>query len=266
MYLKHWQLEHFPFENVGDPAYFFEADGMKNIIDDLTDAVTRRKGAILLTGEIGCGKTTLIEHFLLGLDERKYDIALITYPCLEPLEMLREINLQLGLDAASDNRNDLLHTLQQHLAANASTGRDTLICIDEAQSIPSITTFEELRLLLNFKMTDRFLLTLMFVGQPELIKKINKLPQLKQRMALRLHIGPLSERDTTRYILHRLDIAGSKRCFLTRQAVDSLFRQTCGVPRRINHLADRCLMQGMRSGASLLDSHLVNETMKRYTC
>jgi len=265
MYLKHWQLKHFPFENVGDPAYFFEADGMRNIIDDLTDAITRRKGAILLTGEIGCGKTTLIEHFLLGLDERKYDIALITYPCLEPLEMLREINLQLGLDADSDNRNDLLHTLQQHLAANASAGRDTLICIDEAQSIPSITTFEELRLLLNFKMTDRFLLTLIFVGQPELIKKINKLPQLKQRISLRLHIGPLSEQDTTRYMLHRLDIAGSERCILTRQAVDSLFRKTRGVPRRINHLADRCLIQGMRSGAALLDSNLVNETMKRYS-
>jgi len=266
MYLEHWQLKQFPFENVGDPAYFFEPDGVKNMVVDLNDAIVRRKGAILLTGEIGCGKTTLIEHFLLGLDERKYDIALITYPCLEPLEMLREINLQLGLDADGDNRNDLLHSLQQHLASNATAGKDTLICIDEAQSIPSLTTFEELRLLLNFKIPDRFLLTLMFVGQPELLKKINKLPQLKQRIALHLHLGPLSEQDTTRYMLHRLDAAGSKRCILTRQAVDSVFRHTRGVPRRINHLADRCLMQGMRSGAALLDSRLVNETMKRYSC
>ncbi len=266
MYLEHWQLKQFPFENVGDPAYFFEPDGVKNMVADLNDAIVRRKGAVLLTGEIGCGKTTLIEHFLLGLDEKKYDIALITYPCLEPLEMLREINLQLGLDADGDNRNDLLHALQQHLASNATAGKDTLICIDEAQSIPSLTTFEELRLLLNFKIPDRFLLTLMFVGQPELLKKINKLPQLKQRIALHLHLGPLSEQDTTRYMLHRLDAAGSKRCILTRQAVDSVFRHTRGVPRRINHLADRCLMQGMRNGAALLDSRLVNETMKRYTC
>ncbi|MDX8392389.1 MAG: AAA family ATPase [Mariprofundaceae bacterium] len=266
MYLKHWKLKHFPFDNVGDPAYFFEPDGVKSMVVDLNDAVTRRRGAILLTGEIGCGKTTLIEHFLLGLDEKKYDIALITYPCLEPLEMLREINLQLGLDADGNHRNDLLHTLQQHLANNAAIGRDTLICIDEAQSVPSITTFEELRLLLNFKLPDRFLLTLMFVGQPELTKKINKLPQLKQRIALHLHLGPLSEQDTTRYMLHRLDAAGSKRCILTRQAVDSVFRHTRGIPRRINHLADRCLLLGMRNGVSLLDSRLVKETMKRYTC
>jgi len=266
MYLKHWQLKQFPFENVGDPAYFFETDEMKNVITDLTEAIVRRQGAILLTGEIGCGKTTLIEHLLLGLDEKKYDIALITYPCLEPLEMLREINLQLGLDADSDNRNDLLHTLQQHLAANDASGRNTLICIDEAQSIPSITTFEELRLLLNFKMPDRFLLTLMFVGQPELTSKINKLPQLKQRMALRLHLGPLSKQEATHYILHRLNAAGSKRSILTRTAVDSMFRHTRGVPRRINHLADHCLMQGMRNGSPLVDNHLVNETVKRYPC
>jgi len=266
MYLDHWQLEHFPFENVGNPAYFFETEAVRNMLHDLQDAIARRKGAVMLTGEIGCGKTTLIEHFLLGLDEDRYDIALITYPCLEPLEMLREINLQLGLDADSTDRNDLLHTLQRHLANNASSGRDTLICIDEAQSIPSITTFEELRLLLNFKVPDRFLLTLLFVGQPELQKKINKLPQLKQRIALHLHLGPLSEQDATEYMLYRLDAAGSRRCILTRQAVNSVYRHTRGVPRRINHLADRCLMEGMRLNAPLLDSRLVSETMKHYSC
>lgn len=266
MYLKHWKLKHFPFENVGNPAYFFETDCTRDIMDDLQDAIARRKGAILLTGEIGCGKTTLIEHFLLGLDEKKYDIALITYPCFEPLEMLREINMQLGLQPEADDRNTLLHTLQHRLAENAAEGRDTLICIDEAQSIPSITTFEELRLLLNFKVPDKFLLTLIFVGQPELKRKINKLPQLKQRISLHLHLGPLSEQDTTRYMLHRLDAAGSRRCILTRQAVDTVYQQTRGVPRRINHLADRCLLQGMRSGALLLDRRLVRETMKRYAC
>ncbi|HCS12212.1 MAG: hypothetical protein COS82_09285 [Zetaproteobacteria bacterium CG06_land_8_20_14_3_00_59_53] len=266
MYLDHWQLKHFPFENVGNPAYFFESEVVRTMLDDLQDAIERRKGAVMLTGEIGCGKTTLIEHFLLALDEARYDIALITYPCLEPLEMLREINLQLGLDADGSDRNAMLHALQQHLANNAANGRDTLICIDEAQSIPSITTFEELRLLLNFKLPDRFLLTLMFVGQPELQKKINKLPQLKQRIALHLHLGPLSEQDATEYMLHRLDAAGSTRCILTRQAVDSVYRHTRGVPRRINHLADRCLMEGKRLNVTLLDSRLVNETMKHYSC
>ena len=264
MYLDHWKLSHFPFENVGDPAFFFETDIVRNMQRDLEVAVLRRKGAVMLTGEIGCGKTTLIEHFLVGLDEARFDIALITYPCLEPLEMLREINLQLGLDAQGEHRNTLLHSLQQRLADNATKGRDTLICIDEAQSIPSITTFEELRLLLNFKYPERFLLTLLFVGQPELQEQINQLPQLKQRIALHLHQGPLTEEDTRKYILHRLVAAGLKERILTQQAVDAVYKHTHGVPRRINHLADRCLMYGMHAGASRFDSNLVEETVKRY--
>lgn len=266
MYLNHWQMDHFPFENAGNSTCFFETEVVRNMLRDLEDAIVRRKGAVMLTGEIGCGKTTLIEHFLLGLDESRYDIALITYPCLEPLEMLREINLQLGLDAEGANRNSLLHALQKRLASNATSGRDTLICIDEAQSIPSVTTFEELRLLLNFKIPGRFLLTMIFVGQPELQHKISNLPQLEQRIALHLHLGPLSKLDLARYMLQRLDTAGSRRFIITREAVDTLYMLTQGVPRRINHLADRCLMEGMRLNARRLDNHLIRETLKRYIC
>jgi len=266
MYLDYWQLRHFPFENVPDPAFFFNSDVHQMVFEDMTDAITRRKGAIMLTGDIGCGKTTITQRVLLSLSEQRFDIALITYPCLTPLEMLREINQELGLEASSTDKNVLLHTLQQHLAANAESGRDTLICIDEAQSIPSIDTFEELRLLLNFHLSNRFLLTLVLVGQPELQKKLAKLPQLKQRIALHLHLGPLSIGDTTLYLLYRLRKAGNDRAILTRQAVDSMYRHTRGIPRRINHLADHCLLQGMRRGASLLDSRLVLETMERYSC
>ncbi len=266
MYLEHWRLKHFPFENVPDPGYFFESDVHHMVVDDLTDAIMRRKGAIMLTGDIGCGKTTITQRVLLSLPEKRFDIAFITYPCLSPVEMLREINQQLGLDSESTDKSVLLHTLQQHLADNAASNRDTLICIDEAQSIPSLDTFEELRLLLNFQLASRFLLTLVFVGQPELQRKIVKLPQLRQRIALHLHLGPLSVQDTTRYVLYRLRVAGSDRAMLTRQAVDFMYRHTGGVPRRINHLADRCLLLGMRKGASLLDSRLVSETMERYPC
>ncbi len=265
-YLEHWRLKQYPFENVADPGFFFESEAYALAMQDMSDAILRRKGALMLTGEIGCGKTTLTQRVLLSLPEDRFDIAYITYPCLTPLEMLREINQQLGLASDGDNKNALLHTLQEHLAKNAATGRDTLICIDEAQSISSIETFEELRLLLNFQLADRFLLTLIFVGQPELQRKIEQLPQLRQRIALHLHLGPLSARDTTRYVLHRLHAAGCEQPILTRQAAESLYRHTRGVPRRINHLADRCLLLGMRQGASLLDSRLVAETMKRYPC
>ncbi len=266
MYLEHWHLKHFPFENVPDPVYLFESDIYHTVFDDLTDAIMRRKGAAMLTGDIGCGKTTITQRVLLSLPEKRFDIAFITYPCLSPVDMLREINQQLGLAYEGTDKNMLLHTLQQHLVENASSNRDTLICIDEAQSIPSLDTFEELRLLLNFQLASRFLLTLLFVGQPELRQTIARLPQLRQRIALAMHMKPLSAQDTARYVLCRLHAAGSDRAILTRQAAESMHRHTGGVPRRINHLADRCLLLGMRKGASLLDSRLVAETMERYPC
>ena len=267
MYLEYWNLKHMPFENVPDPNYFYDSEVHHPAFEDLRESIMHRKGAILLTGDIGCGKTTLTQRVLLSLPEKRFDIALITYPCLSPLEMLREINQQLGLETKNSGnagKNTLLHVLQEHLAGTAATDRDTLICIDEAQSIPTLETFEELRLLLNFQLSDRFLLTLLFIRQPELKNIIAKLPQLRQRMALHLHLGPLSMQDTSRYILYRLRAAGCNRPILTRQAVESVYRHTGGVPRSINHLADHCLLTGMRKGVSLIDSNLVTETVEKY--
>jgi len=233
----------------------------------LSDAIHRRKGAILLTGDIGCGKSTITQHLLLGLPEKQYDIALITYSRLSSSEMLLEIAEQLGLQLPQGHdKNSIIHTLQSHLASNAERDRHTLVCIDEAQSIPSLSTFEELRLLLNFQLGEHFLLTLLFVGQPELQRKIAKIPQLQQRIALNLTIGQLSLEDTAHYILHRLHVAGSTRPILTRQALNIIHRHTHGIPRRINHLLDRCLLVGMREGAGLIDTKLATATIQRYPC
>jgi len=262
MYLEHWHLKYFPFENVPDPRYFFDSNMHHNVIDGLTDAIIRRKGALMLTGDIGSGKTTITQRVLLSLPAKRFDIAFVTYPCLSPLEMLREINQQLGLDYTSSDKNMLLHTLQAYLAENPASDRDTLICIDEAQSIPSIETFEELRLLLNFQLANRFLLTLMLVGQPELRHTVSRLPQLKQRLALSPHLGALSDKDTVRYVLHRLRIAGCTSPILTRDAAVAIYWHTTGIPRRINHLMDHCLMLGMEKGVSLLDAQLIDESIK----
>jgi len=264
MYLEHWGFSDFPFENVPDERFFFESELHKAILEDLQDAIMRRKGAIVLTGGIGCGKSTLTQRILLGLPENRFDIALITYSCLTPTEMLKEVCTQLGLNANHDDRHSLLRTLQEHLINNANSNRDTLICIDEAQSIPSIETFEELRLLLNFQLGGRFLMSLLFVGQPELQDQIAKLPQLQQRIALNLNLQHMDEAGTIQYILYRLRSAGSTRPILTRQAVTMIHRHTTGIPRRINHLMDRCLLVGQRQSSSILDSKLVESTIQRY--
>jgi len=264
MYLEHWQLNDFPFDNVPSTRFFYETDSNKVLCEDLYDAIVRRRGAIVLTGEIGCGKTTSTQRVLLDLPPERFDIALITYPSLSPLEMLFEISQQLGLQVAKKDKNELLHVIQEHLAQNAEQGRDTLICIDEAQSIPDMDTLEELRLLLNFQLGERFLITLLLIGQPELEQKIAQIPQLQQRIALHLHIGKLNPQHTLNYILHRLRIAGRKAPMLTRQAIEMVHRHTLGVPRRINHLMDQCLLTGKRTAATVVDQKLVQETLRRY--
>lgn len=266
MYLEHWKLNLFPFENVADERFFFESNTHRTLREDLQDAIMRRKGAVTLTGGIGCGKSTLTQRILLSLPEERFDIALINYPCLTSIDMLFEICRQLGLNPKKNDRSSMLHTLQEHLIKNADIERDTLVCIDEAQSIPSLETFEELRLLLNFQLGGRFLMSLLFVGQPELQRKIADIPQLQQRIALHLNLQKMQPQDTTRYILHRLHTAGCTQPILTRQAVEKIYQHTTGIPRRINHLLDRCLLIGMRENATLLDSKLIAATMQRYPC
>jgi general secretion pathway protein A len=266
MYLEHWGLSLFPFENVSDERFFFESDAHRTLREDLQDAIMRRKGAIALTGGIGCGKSTLIQRTLLSLPEDHFDIALINYSHLTSIEMLFEICQQLGLNPEQNNRSSILHILQEHLVKNAEAGKSTLVCIDEAQSIPSLETFEELRLLLNFQLGGGSLMSLLFIGQPELQQIIEKIPPLQQRIALHLNLQKMQPKDTTRYILHRLRTAGCTQPILTRQAVEVIYRHTTGIPRRINHLMDRCLLIGMRQDAKLIDSKLVEETAQRYPC
>jgi len=266
MYLEHWGLNIFPFENVSDERFFFESDTHRVLREDLQDAIARRKGAISLTGGIGCGKSTLIQRTLLSLPEDHFDVVLINYSHLTSIEMLFEICQQLDLNPEQNNRSSILHILQKHLVKNSEIGRTTLICIDEAQSIPSLETFEELRLLLNFQLGGHFLMSLLFVGQPELQQIIEKIPPLQQRIALHLSLQKMQPQDTARYILHRLRTAGCTQAILTRQAVEIIYRHTTGVPRRINHLMDRCLLVGMREKAPLLNRKLVETTIQRYPC
>lgn len=266
MYLEHWGLDDFPFENVPNPQFYYESETHKTLCEDLLDAIVRRKGAMVLSGEIGCGKSTISQRTLLSLPEDSFDIALITYSRLSPVEMLYEVSQQLGLETEPHDKNSILKSLQSHLERNAASGRGTLVCIDEAQSIPSLSTFEDLRLLMNFQLGDRFLMSLLLIGQPELQQKIAKLPQLQQRIALHLTLGHFDLQNTMHYILHRLRKAGSTRPILTRQAIELVYKHTGGVPRRINHLLDRCLLVGKRESATLVDSKLVAATMQRYPC
>jgi len=266
MYLDYWGLNQHPFDDVADRSFFFPSKTVETISEDLHEAIVRRRGLVVMTGEIGCGKTTICQHVLLKLPAERYHIAWITNPRLQPEQMMREIGGELGFAFTASDRNDMLEQLRKHMVENVEANRDTVICIDEAQCVPSLETFEELRMLLNFQLANRFLVTLLFIGQPELQVMLAELPQLQQRAALNLHIGRYSREDGIRYLTSRLRAAGCVRPILTRQAAEALYRHTLGIPRRMNHLMDRCLTLGKRQSVRLVDNKLVATTVQLYPC
>lgn len=260
MYLEYWGLEKYPFENVPDPEFLFYSKEHEEALVRLLYAAKRNKGAALLTGEVGIGKTTLSRAFLQQISNGKFDIALMTNPTLEPIDFLKEVLNQFGLRSDSDSKADILDVLNQRLLENMNKGTTTLLIIDEAQLIFR-DTFEEIRLLLNFQMNDSFLLTLILIGQPELREIILGIEQLDQRIAIKYHLHPLSDEDVVNYIGFRLEKAGLAKNPFNQQAVDEIFSFSQGIPRKINNVCDMSLLIGFTAKAEVIDSEIVKKVV-----
>ena len=262
MYLEYWGLKEFPFENVPNPKFMYYSEEFEEALIRLLYAVDRKKGTVLLTGEVGCGKTTLSRVFIQRLSEGRSDISLITNPSLDPYDFLKEILHQFGLNLGSvSSKSDLLNMLNMRLLENVRADRNSILIIDEAQVI-SKETFEEVRLLLNFQMNDRFLLTLILIGQPELRDIIKDIKQLDQRIAIKYHLSPLSAGDSARYILTRLKVAGASRRIFASGAFDEIYQHSLGIPRKINNICDMSLMVGFADKTKMVDADVVRNVIK----
>ena len=232
----------------------------------LSYAVQERKGAAMLTGVFGCGKTLLAQALFERLKRGSYRIALITNPQLEYAEFLRAVATRLGATGLPIKKTELLtdfllDVLGEILENNANDGKDTVIIIDEAHVIENKKIFEELRMLLNFQRKDRFLLTLLLLGQPELRKNIDNIKQLAQRIAVRYHLDRLNKQETESYIMHRLKIAGNTDSIFTAEATKLIYQQSGGIPRRINHICDMSLFIGFGKKVDKIDEELIKETV-----
>ncbi len=256
MFEKYWGLATLPFQNVPDPNIFFPSSQHRRALARLLYAVQHDKGAALLTGTIGCGKTTLTRAFILQLAENKYDVGVVTNPSLPPRDFLDEINLQLGV-SSSGNKVELLRGLNGHFMRNLERGKTTVLIVDEGQGITDPAVFEELRMLLNFQLNDRFLLALLLVGQPELQDRIAAIPQFDQRVAIRCHLTPLEVEESLQYITFRLKKAGATRGIFTEEAMRLIHQHARGIPRSINTLCDLCLLEGYAAKASAVDGAIV---------
>ena len=260
MYEEYWKLQEKPFENTPDPHFLYYSQRHEEALSRMLYAIRERKGAAILTGEYGSGKTLLSRVLLEELSSDQYQSALIFNPRLPPLELIKEIIYQLGRDVSSlSSKTDLLHSLNEILYKNKNDNKNTVIVVDEAQAIGEEDTFEELRLLLNFQLNDNFLLSLILLGQPELKEKVDGLPQLRQRLAVRYHLKALTEIETEEYIKHRLGVADAKEQIFSEDAFREIYYFSAGIPRRINNICDMALLVGCGEALDTIDKKIIKE-------
>lgn len=247
LYEPYWGLHGRPFENVPDPKFYIPSVIHESAMASMLYGIQSRKGMVMLTGEIGSGKTLISRAVILKLPPARYEIGLLSNPTIPGNEFLGEVLFQLGLDP-SGTRGEQLRRLNDQLLANYQQGIDTVVIVDEAQAIEQDRLFEELRLLSNFQLNDRFLLTLVLVGQPELRDRIARIPQLAQRVAIHYHIARFNRAETKAYIVARLAAVGCTQHIFSSGAMSAIFQQTGGVCRLINSLCDLCLYFGSVAG------------------
>lgn len=260
MYESYWHLNEKPFRNTPNPRYLYLSRGHEEALTRLLYAVAERKGGMLLTGDYGCGKTLMSRVLVREISPQRYELAVVANPNLSPTELLEEVLYQFGCPAPRGaSKPELLHRLEEFARRCNLTGRHAILVIDEAQMVRDLETLEEMRLLLNLQRDEAFLLTLILMGQPELKGIVDRVPQFKQRLSLRYHLGPLDREETSAYIRHRMACAGAKRSIFTPEAEEALFECSGGVPRELNSIADLALLVGYGRGAKEIGAELIRE-------
>ena len=260
--MDYWGLRAPPFGNLPNPDFLYFSPKHEEAMTRLLYTAHGRKGAAMLSGDVGMGKTTLSRAFVRQLSEENFDVGLIANPSLNPVDFLKEILYQLDVQDNANSKIDLLHLLNNKMLANIKEGKDTVVIVDEAQVIEDERTFEELRLLLNFQMNDRFLLTLILIGQPELREKAKKIPQLSQRIAIKYHLSPPDYNDTIKFIFFRLKTAGLIKSIFSEESLKLIYKASGGIPRKIVNLCDIFLLVGFSYKAPLINSKLVEKVLR----
>lgn len=244
MYESFYGLTGKPFQLNPDPSFFFGSKGHSSAYSYLKYGVFQSEGFIVVTGEIGAGKTTLVRTLLEELDPRKVVAVQLVSTQLEADDLLRSVATAFGLPVRGTDKAQLLATIEAFLTSLVTEHKRALLVVDEAQNL-SPRAMEELRMLSNFQLGDRALLQSFLVGQPELRELLRgpSMQQLRQRVIASYHLGPMDEDETRGYIEHRLHRVGWKDDPSFDPAVfPSIYRATGGIPRKINLLCNRLLL------------------------
>ncbi|HEQ60560.1 MAG TPA: AAA family ATPase, partial [Firmicutes bacterium] len=248
--------------NTPDPKFFFLSRQHQEALSRLVYAAQARRGFVLLTGEIGSGKTTLCRALMNRL-RLTTEVALVTNANITSKELISSIAEELGVSTRRKSKGAILRELNRFLIEQLSLDRNVLVILDEAQNLRG-GVLEEVRMLSNLETAQEKLVQIFLVGQPELREKLNQpeLKQLRQRIALRYHVLPLDGDECRNYITHRLNVAEAERVpQFSAAALEKIFRYSQGVPRLVNTVCDNALIVGFTRGTLSIDGDIIEEVI-----
>jgi general secretion pathway protein A len=260
MYDQYYGLSGRPFQLTPDPQFYFESATHRKALSYLGYGLAQGEGFIVITGEVGAGKSTLVSHLMQSVDKARLTAATIVTSQLDGLDMVHMAAESFGIDTRGLDKASTLKSIENFLHAEARTGRRCLLIVDEAQNL-SVDALEELRMLSNFQLGSSALLQIFLLGQPEfrdLVRDASELEQLRQRVIATHHLEPMEADEVEPYIIHRLTRAGwTGRPQVTADAFSALYAETGGVPRKLNTLMNRVMLMGAVEQVDVLDGGLV---------
>jgi len=260
MYSEHYGLTGRPFQLTPDPRFYFGSQTHRKAMAYLGYGLAQGEGFIVITGDIGAGKTTLVGHLMATVDKSRLNAVHLVSTQVEGDDILRLAAQGLGIATEGVEKAQLLDRVERHLIDQARGGKRTLLIVDEAQNLP-VSALEELRMLSNFQTGGHALVQIFLLGQPEFrerVQKSDRLEQLRQRVIATHHLEPMGAGEIEPYIVHRLGLVGwTGNPRFTQDAYAAIYRWSGGVPRKVNLLAARILLYGALEELGEIDGHAV---------
>jgi general secretion pathway protein A len=259
MYESYYGLKEKPFNLTPDPEYLYMSPGHENVCNHLEYAIQESKGFVVVSGEVGAGKTTLINYLLRKIPQAIH-VGIINNTLVQPQELLRMICQEFDLEINHDEKTVLLARFYNYLLESYSKRERVILIIDEAQNLPE-KSLEEIRMLSNLESEKDHLIQMILVGQPQLKEKLRRksLEQFVQRVTVYCHLNALDRAQVDHYIRHRLTVAGAQNLeIFDPEALNAIFKHSLGIPRLINILCDTALVYGYADDVKVIGRELID--------